>query len=298
MQRSLGDPSPRGRRHRRSRTLRLAGLAILLACALVAGLGLLLLARTRPSPLTGQVLATVGGQEVTEQDLAAEAQAEGRPDALSDRSRLLDTVITRLLLAQAAHARGLDRAPTYPAARALAESQLLAEQLIRRTRPADPNEGELLDYIAAHPYAFADRMTLTLDKLTWINAPNGGGAQGSTVDDLRNDLARSHIPFQSEQLQISSDSLEPSIVRRLQSQPPGSIVRVQEGSLQTALSQIQFAPAPLAGAVASTLARRLLAQDQQRSVVSELAATLRRQIPVRLRRDLDPVAARAPGAPR
>ena len=268
----------------------------MLACALVAGLALL--ARNHPHPLTGEVLATVGGREVTEQDLAAEAQAEGRPDALSDRSRLLDTVVTRLLLAQAAHARGLDRVATYPAARARADAQLLAEQVIRRTRPAEPTAGELQTYISAHPYAFANRKTLTLDKLTWRTSLKMAGFSGSTMDDLKHSLELAHLPSRFEEEQITSDALAPDIVQRLQSQPLGSIVQIQEGSLQTALSVAQLAPAPLAGAGALTLARRLLAQEQQRSAVSELAATLRRQIPVRLRRDLEPVADRASGAPR
>ena len=270
----------------------------MLLCALLAGLGLAHLAWNHPHPLTGQVLATVGGQEVTEQDLAAEAQAEDRPDLLSDRSRLLDTVVTRLLLAQAAQARGLDRAPSYPAARARADAQLLAEQLIRRTRPPEPTAVELQDYMALHPYAFANRMIFTLDKLTWTSSPTEAGLSGSTVDDLRRYLEQSHLPFESDEEQVSSDALESSIVRRLQYQPPGSTVLIEEGSLRTALSVVRFAPAPLAGAAALTLARRLLAQEKQRSVVLELAATLRRQIPIRLRRDLGPVAARAPGAPR
>ena len=270
----------------------------MVSCALLASLGLALLARSHPHPLTGQVLATVSGQEVTEQDLAAEAQAEGRPDALPDRSRLLDIVITRLLLAQAAHARGLDRAPAFPAARARADAQLLAEQIIRRTRPAEPTKAELQGYIAGRPYAFANRVTLTLNKLTWTTSLIGARMTGSTVDEMKRYLEQSHAPFEFVEEQISSDALAPSIVRQLLSLPPGSTVQIEEGSLRTALSVVQFAPAPLAGAAAQTLARRLLVQEQQRSAVSELAATLRRQTPIRLRRDFDPVAARAPGAAR
>lgn len=130
---------------RHGRTIALASLALLAAC--------------REAQPTGQVLATVDGHDITDTELAAEARAAPAP-----RAELLERLIDRALLASAAHRREADLSPTYLADMRRARALLLADSLrwqIAAHLPA-PDDMRARAYVAAHPWAYADRAQVTL----------------------------------------------------------------------------------------------------------------------------------------
>src|SRR5277367_6372562 len=91
------------RRKRLERAISICG--VLASLAMAAGCS--------PHGPNGQVVATVNGQEITTQDLAAEARSSNQGGAATKQS-LLQAVIGRVLLAQEAHALQLDQTPGYP----------------------------------------------------------------------------------------------------------------------------------------------------------------------------------------
>lgn len=136
---------------------------------------LALLAACHDAPPAGQVLATVGGHDITDTELAAEARAAPAP-----RAELLERLIDRALLADAAHGRGADLSPVYLADMRRARDLLLADSLRRQiaARLPVPDEAQARAFIAAHPQAYADRAQVIL------MAPDGAatGIDTATAD--------------------------------------------------------------------------------------------------------------------
>ncbi|HVF84267.1 MAG TPA: hypothetical protein VM913_08885 [Sphingomicrobium sp.] len=151
--------------------LRTAGLRRGLASAPVLfALAVLLQACTEAAP-AGQVIAVVNGEEVTVAELNEEARARGLAIG-SDvvlRKLLLQDVVDRKLLAQAAQQEELDRTPEYLLAIRRAQEVVLAQHLVAKATqeqaPVTPERLRAL--IAVNPQAFADRSLLTVEQLSF-----------------------------------------------------------------------------------------------------------------------------------
>lgn len=138
---------------------------------------------------TGQVIATVNGEDVTMRDLAAEMSAIGYTgDAEQVRGPLLRQMVDRRLFVQAARAQGIDRSPEYLARFRRLREILLADMLVERmAREApQPSPAELADHIAANPWAFAER------RIVEVTDADGGDGANRRIDtaDLTPDQAR------------------------------------------------------------------------------------------------------------
>ena len=117
----------------------------------------------------GQVLAVVNGDEITIPELNAEARARGLVigDNPGVRQALLQELIDRRLLAQAARKRGIDRTPDYIlASRRAAELALVQELTTDAGRSAQqPTREQLSAFIAANPQAFGQRAVVTVEQM-------------------------------------------------------------------------------------------------------------------------------------
>ena len=292
-----GDRRRRGRRSwwRRNSALKLFGVGVVLMLVLIAVVWRSL-ADHAPS---GQVLATVDGVEVTLEDVQAEGRAQSRDGEAHDRRQELETVISRILLARAARARGLDRAAAFPADRARAEAQLLAEELIGRTggsRAPDPSQ--LAAYVASHPAAFAQRRMDVLDRLTWTQTPSPDPLRGWDLSSLKSDLDHSGVRYAEAQISVMTDELASPLAAHLQTSAPGSAVLIRDGDRSTAFSVVSAAPAPIVGPAALWRARGLLERDMQREAVSDMINALRRTSAIRYQRGNGPAVTRAQGESR
>lgn len=137
--------------------------------ALVAGCG-------KKTP-AGQVAATVNGKDVTLQEINTELQAANVPptaDKQEVQRALLQQVIERKLLVQAAHDKGIDKTPEFLAQKRRAEELLLAQAYAKQqlTAIAVPTAAEIDKYMADHPNVFAAREQLQLDQIRFQRPPN------------------------------------------------------------------------------------------------------------------------------
>lgn len=135
--------------------LSLVALATLAACDKKAG---------------GQVVAVVNSEEVTQQELRAEAEANGAQagtDFQKIAPAMLDRVIQRNLLADYARKQGLDRGPDFVARRRQLEQSLLATLALRKLAgtPTTPTPADVQKFIADNSTLFAGRQKLTLDQV-------------------------------------------------------------------------------------------------------------------------------------
>ena len=138
-------------------------------------LALLLLAGCSPAAPDGQVLAQVAGTEITRRDLSAEPAS-----ANASTQTLLEGVINRKLLVQAAQSQNLDADPEYLAAYRRSREELLVAALRRKIIRSirKPNAGELARLVAKRPWAFDKRELIRLSPV----AGQASGLADKTID--------------------------------------------------------------------------------------------------------------------
>jgi peptidyl-prolyl cis-trans isomerase C len=119
---------------------------------------------------SGQVVAVVNGEEITLDELNSEvnvANANAVPDKKLFMRQLLQQVIDRRLLAQAAKAQGLDKDPVYLTQQRRMNEDLLVRLYAKKasdTIPV-PDAAAIDRYIADNPAMFAQRTRYTLDQI-------------------------------------------------------------------------------------------------------------------------------------
>ena len=136
----------------------------LIAVALLAGCD-------RPLP-AGQVIADVGGTDVTRRELSEQRQALG---ADADDKAALDQLVARKILAEEAEGRGLERDGDYHFALRAAREQLLVDALRRDIVRALPPVGaeEVAAQLSRQPWRYGARFRLDIQPL---GATGGQGA--------------------------------------------------------------------------------------------------------------------------
>ncbi|MBB5731587.1 hypothetical protein FHS61_000580 [Altererythrobacter atlanticus] len=140
-----------------------------------------LAACSAPEP-EGQVIARIGDDDITIPELEHEAQGHGVPLAQASqavRSELLDRLIARRILAGEAVKRGLDQDKDLHFELRKLREQLLVEALQDRIGRdfAAPSRARLRDYMASHPWRFAEQFQLTLQP-----AEGGSGIPARLLD--------------------------------------------------------------------------------------------------------------------
>lgn len=128
---------------------------------------------------TGQVIATVDGEDVTLRDLAAEVAATGGAGGAAEvRGPLAQAVVDRRLFAQEARERGIDRSSDYLARLRRLREMLLADMLVERLalEQQPPSTGQIADFIARNPQSFAKRQLID------VTHSASGGNSDSRID--------------------------------------------------------------------------------------------------------------------
>jgi len=228
----------------------------------------------------GQVIATVNGQEITPQDLQAEARSSAAL-AQAESSVLLQRVVARALLAQAAHARGVDRYPGYPSDLARLKQDLIAQRLVRSSLkpPPTPTSADLAKIMAENPYSFARRQSVTVDDINMQPPPGDMESLESLKypSDIMARLARLSIPNNRRTLTLDTAKVPTPLAARLSTAPVGELFFVRnEGQLSamTVLERSPNAPPPDEAAATAT---QIFQGSKIQAQIEALVAQLRSQ---------------------
>lgn len=187
----------------------------------------------------GQVVAIVNGEEITLNELNAEI-AELNLPATADknmvRSRVLQRMVDRRLLVQAAKEAGLDRDPQYLTQERRMQEQLLVSMYGKKAMDTIkvPEPAMLDRYISTHPNAFADRKRLKLDQLI-IDTPSDTKRlreleSAHSLAEVATRLTAMGIPFTRSAGALDSATVAPQVMQRIQSLPPGEPFIVPNGA--------------------------------------------------------------------
>ena len=250
----------------------------------------------------GQVVANVGGEEVTLRDLRTEmgAQAPADPKARKAAEQAaLRTIVARKLLAKAAHDQGIDKTPDFAVQRQRAMENLLVQALEAKiaAQVPPPTREEAESFMAAHPDSFAERKILDVDQIR-IARPSDSSVLKAmepihTMSDMEGLLNQNKISFQRGVAKFDALSADPRLIQTIEKMPANEIFVLPSANI-VVISQVRDTHVmPFTGEQAITYAQQYLRRQHiQEAVARQLNATLAKAQPtVRYNKDFKPVGA-------
>ena len=225
------------------------------------------------------MLAVVNGQEVTAQDIAAEARARKLTGKV-DQKALLQEVVGRVLLAQSGHERKLDRYPGYPADISRLQQAFVAEKVLAKDlkAPAAPSDSQVHDFVAAHPAAFANRQRFAVEMIRYTPGPAAKTiGDPASLQAAKAKLTSLNITFDQAKQVLDSATLPLQLSQRLAATPNGQYVQFQQGDVLVGVvidaRESIAIPEPQQLAIAKQAMVRGATEQQVRTLVDKLRAS-------------------------
>ena len=197
---------------------------------------------------TGQVVATVNGQDITVHELNSELQLIRAPST-APRKQVeqvaLARVIERHMLADVARKRGLDKNPQFLLAQRRVDDGLLVQSLqadVARAVPPTTREAAQ-KFMNENPNLFAERKIFQVDQIQFLrpdNIASIGIAPAKTIADVARVLTDAKIEFRRAPTQIDALATNPQLtaeVIRITTKNPDEVFMFAD--------QPQGAPAPV-----------------------------------------------------
>jgi EpsD family peptidyl-prolyl cis-trans isomerase len=232
----------------------------------------------------GQALASVNGEEVTVLQLNEELQRAGvtanQQDAAS--KQLLQVLIDRQLLQEAAAKENLDRDPKVMQAIERAKSLIIAQAYLQKRvgNVAKPTSKEVEDYFNAHPEFFSNRKQLSMNEI--VIAANDMTPEVRTAADSAKSLEEvavwldAHkIKYGRTQITRSTADVPPQLSSKLLSMPKGQLFAVKEGQRAMFISVTDVRDAPVSLAVAAPQIEQFLVNKKNKELASAELERLR-----------------------
>ena len=158
-----------------------------------------------PKAPTGQVAANVGDREITVRQLGAEIGSLPPVAPASQKAQqraVLNFIIQRTILADAARKQGLDKDPNFILLSERATDALLVQQLQAKIAAAvpPPSLEEIAQFQSANPDIFAQRKIFDVEQIHFAQQADPNFVKKlqpfKTLDDVANFLTQNNISFQ------------------------------------------------------------------------------------------------------
>lgn len=192
---------------------------------------------------TGQTVAVVNDEEISLSELNAEV-ARARVPANADKkavmSQILQQIIDRKLLAQAAVKDGIDRSREF-----LTEDRRMHDELLMglfAKRQMDTiklaTKAEIDKFMTGHPNMFEHRTVLTLDQLLF-DPPKDPSVAGEfkddhSLDEIAATLTKHGMQYTKAQPTLDLGTVSPSVADQINNLPAGEPFIVPSGGKLTA----------------------------------------------------------------
>ena len=238
---------------------------------------------SKSSAPTGQVLATVGGEEITSTDLEAELNGATAqtPEQQKELQRVgLENLINRTILAQSAKADGLDKGPQAAVLERKAKQAALIEALnakLRKDIPL-PSDEEVDNYVNSNPGLFSEHRNYLVDQLVVPKVDQALVTALKPVTSLDAAVAvlkSRNLPYSTTSGVIDTLTIGPDAAKKLASLPPGEVFIVPANP-GLRINQIKSSQvSPIASDQAKRVAREMLVRQR---VQGQLNAEAERRI--------------------
>ena len=231
---------------------------------------------------SGQVVATVNGQEITSLELKAEMNgfASRDPKVMkAAQQQALQQIILRRLVVQKAKEQKLDKSPDYSMQIRRGEEGLLTQLYERKIAAtvAPPTQRDAENYVVAHPEQFAQRKIISLDQV--IAAPNKIDAQKlaslKTLEEVKSLFDANSVPYQESAGELDSLSANPQMVAQISKLPAGEIFVVPQRGAYVFNRIASVRTVPFRGDLAVNYATNVLRQQHGQDAVRKDVVAMR-----------------------
>jgi EpsD family peptidyl-prolyl cis-trans isomerase len=223
--------------------------------------------------VTGQVIAHVGKQDITIQELDNEFRWNAVPlDKRNDDAivkRVLSEVVLRKYLAQRAIDAGLDRDPTVLLDLLRNREQVLAQAFVARdvsSKVAAIGKSQIDALIASQPWRFGDRQIMTVEQITIPPTPEMQAVVEATkplksIDEIDQKLNELKVLHSRSMGVLSSAQLNEQLLNTIKEKMDSDqfFIGTPSGGVFFKVKGMQ--PSPLTGEEAEKAARQILVSD-------------------------------------
>jgi EpsD family peptidyl-prolyl cis-trans isomerase len=228
----------------------------------------------------GQIVARVGDQVVTAQELDTEFRWANVPgDRRRDPAivkRVLSDLVTRKYLLQQALAAKLDREPTVLLDLLRAREQVLTNAYATRqisTKASALSNADIDKFIANNPAKFANQEIMNIDQISIpLNASTQPAVDATkdlnSLDEVDQKLTAMGIPHGRSAGVLNSAEIPDELLKSIQAKKPDDVFFARAGQNGVFFQVKRREPHPVEGDAAANLARQLLRIDMLKTEAS------------------------------
>jgi EpsD family peptidyl-prolyl cis-trans isomerase len=220
---------------------------------------------------SGQVVAHVGDQVVTTQELENEFRWANVPaDKQKDPEfikRVLSELVVRKYMLQQALAAKLDREPGVLLDLLRSREQVLENAYLTRTVASKtPGKADVDKYIENNPSKFADRKILNVEQIGFPLGPTSqsvidANKDAKSLDEIDQQLTSAGIPHGRQMGVLNSGDISPDFYNSIEAKKADDVFFVRSGPNGVFFKVKSEEARPLEGQAAANLARQLMRAD-------------------------------------
>jgi len=274
-------------------------LGVSVRSRIIIAVGLALVISGCNKKAEGQTVAVVNGEEITAAELNAELSNAKAPPGLDKkdvRSRVLQQMIDRRLLAQQATKDGVDKSPDFLNRERRMHEDLLISMLAARQMDTTrlPSAQEIQRFQASRPEMIANREQWNLEQIRFT-MPTDAAVKSKleatkTLDEVAKTLTDAKITFDRQRNRLDTAVIPHELYARLMTADPGEPFIVPIGNLAIASSIVSREPAPITGDQAQPIAVAALRRTQAAKLMQDRLKALRDSAKIEYKPEFAPPA--------
>lgn len=206
----------------------------------------------------GQSVVVVNGEEITQHQINDELQRVPPAQHAAASKQLMEQLIDRQVLLDAAVKDKLDRSATVMQAVERAKVTIIAQSYMQKKLSAlpKPTKSEIEEYYTKNPVFFGERKVFDMKQLQMAAKDVTDDVKkmldtAKNLDEVAAFLTEKKVVFGRGQVSRSSSDLPPQMTEKLVSMPREQLFMVNEGGSSTLLQVVEIKPAAVTLAVAS-----------------------------------------------
>jgi EpsD family peptidyl-prolyl cis-trans isomerase len=233
--------------------------------------------RDAPKTPTGQVVAAVGGREITRRELQTEMAGltAATPAVQKEQQRAaLQRLVQRAILVNAAKEQGIDKDPAFALLAQRANDAVMVQMLERKAVASvpPPSGEEVAQFLQTNPDMFAQRKLFDVEQIRMARPSDPKIIKQleplKTMDEVAAFLTKQNIPFQRGTNVMDAVGQDPKLLKAIIALPPGEVFILSSRS-EVFLNQIRnVRTVPFEGKPATQHALNLLKAQRSREVVA------------------------------
>ncbi|HEY0647314.1 peptidyl-prolyl cis-trans isomerase [Phenylobacterium sp.] len=232
---------------------------------------------------TGQVVATVDGEEITTLQLRAElGNFSSRDPAVmkAAQQQALQRIILRKMLAEEARKMKLDKGADYTLQLERGQETLLAQLYQRKlaSQTTQPTRAEAEAFVQSHPEMFANRRVMFVDQV--IAAPTKIAPERlrplKTLDEVKALLAAEGVQYQENAVVLDTLTGNPALVKAVINLPAGEVFVIPQGGSLLFNQVTAVRPTPFVGDMATAFAMNTIRGQKAQTFVAKKVTDMRK----------------------